>query len=62
MGNEFFVHFWILQQVDNLASLEAEIKTEENQEGGVNSGKRKIIHTAMVFVSDDLCLNLLWLL
>lgn len=62
MGNEHFVHFWLLQQVDNLMCLEAEIETKENQEGGVNPGKRKIIHTAMVFICDDLCLNLLWLL
>lgn len=62
MGSEFFVHFWVLQQVDNLVSLEAEIKPKENQEGGINPGKRKIIHTAMVFVCDGLGLNLLWLL
>lgn len=42
-----------------MVSLEAKIETKENQEGDVNPRKRKIIHTAMVFVCDDLCLNLL---
>lgn len=44
-----------------MVSLEADIETNENQEGGVNPGRRKI-HTAMVFVCDDPSLNLLTLL
>lgn len=39
-GKGTFVHFWALQQGDNLVPLEAEVKTKKNQEGGINPGKR----------------------
>ena len=42
-------------------SMETEV-TQKNQERGINPWKREIIHTAIFFAYDDLCLSLFGLL